>query len=71
VSATDGFDTEVDYITINPAVKAGHYNVVIMKYSHIDGGEFTVFRCSEQLRQPAAEALAKSWQAATKLEILP
>jgi hypothetical protein len=65
------YDPETDYICINPAVSASRYNVVIMKYDpYLDGGTLLVFRCSTQLNKTAAEALAKSWAAATGLQVL-
>jgi hypothetical protein len=55
------------YVTINPAVASGKFNVVVMRAS--DGQEYVVFRISQPLNREAAEALAKSWAAATGLEM--
>jgi hypothetical protein len=59
---------ETDYITINPAVAHGKYNVCVMQWkSHDDN--YQVFRISAPLTAAAADVLAKSWAAATRLEI--
>lgn len=61
-------EEESDYITINPAVASYRYNVVVMKWDHTLQ-EYVVFRCSQAISDSAAKALARSWAAATKLEI--
>jgi hypothetical protein len=63
--------TEADagYITINPAVAHHKFNVVIMKPAPIGVDEYVVFRISQPLSPEAALNLARSWAAATRLEI--
>lgn len=55
-------DADPGYITVNPAVAAGFYNVVAMRHDGHD--EYSVFRISDRLRLAAANALAVSWSAA-------
>lgn len=57
---------DVDYVTINPAVAHGLFNVVVMKAAR---GDYTMFRCSRPLLESDAKALARSWAAAMQLEI--
>lgn len=64
------YDLDRDYITINPAVLAAWWNVVIMRYDHATD-ELSVYKCSERLRREAAHALAQSWSKATGLKVLP
>lgn len=59
---------EADYVTVNPAVPHDRWCVVLMKWDHTLQ-EYVVFRCSDPLKKPAAEALALSWGAASHLEI--
>lgn len=66
------YDVDRDYITINPSYHPqGRWNVVIMTTHHHDGGGLQVSQVSEQLPRAAADALAKSWAAATGLKVLP
>lgn len=55
------------YITVNPAITAHKFNVVIMRQGR--GEEYEVFRISDPLPKKAADELAKSWAAACRLEI--
>ena len=59
---------DVDYVTINPAVAYDKYNVVVMRFDRREDTH-VVARISEPLSRPAAESLAKSWAAATQLEV--
>lgn len=59
---------EPDYVTVNPAVASGRFNVVIMRYKSVEDG-YVVGRISDPLKREHAEALAQSWAAAAKLEI--
>lgn len=61
-------DDDRDYITINPAVKAGKYNVVIMRWDAREH-DYVVFRMSEQLPETAARSLAQCWALASRLEV--
>lgn len=61
---------EPHYITINRAFDhPDKFNVVVMKLDPND--EYGVHKCSQQLDFKTAEALAKSWAAATGYEIRP
>lgn len=58
---------ERDYVTINPAVAPHRFNVVIMRWNPSDG--YAVFRISQPLKAEAALMLARSWAAASHLEV--
>lgn len=60
--------SESDYVTVKPSVGYQRFNVVVMHYdSTMD--EFVVHRISQPLPRPAADALARSWAAATGLDV--
>lgn len=60
-------DSNEDYITIvRHTLAAERWNVVIFRYRK---DEYSPDRISDPINRKAAEALAKSWAAATALEI--
>lgn len=59
---------EADYVTVNPAVAHDRYNAVLMRWDYTQH-EYVVSRISEPLKKIAAEALAKSWAAACRVEV--
>lgn len=62
----DAMTEEPDYVTVlahrNPFLRV----VAVMKWQ---GDEYRISKVSEALRTDAAEALARSWAAALKLEL--
>lgn len=57
-----------DYITLLPTVHFNRWIVAIMRCA--PGDEYVVGRMSQTpLKRDAAEALAKSWAAASRLEV--
>lgn len=57
-----------DYVTVNAAVAYQRFNAVLMRYdSHRD--EHVVFRISDPLPLADALTLARSWAAASHLEM--
>lgn len=61
-------DEDRDYITVNPAVRYAKFNVVVMKWDQHER-QHSIFRISHSMPKAGAEALAKSWAAAMRLEI--
>lgn len=61
-------DNNDDYITLLPTVNSGRALVVIMTYDK-PGDTWRQRKCSDALALRAAQALAESWSAATKLEV--
>lgn len=54
------------YVTLSPAIHSDRWLVIVMKQHHDD---YIQTRCSEAMKREAAEALAKSWAAAMRLEV--
>lgn len=54
------------YVTLAPAVGSDRWLVVVMKQHHDD---YIQTRCSEAMKREQADALAKSWAAAMRLEV--
>lgn len=63
---------DAGYVTINPAVGRGKFNVVVMRPAagsyHGSDAEYVVFRISPQMSKVEAEKLAQKWAAETRLE---
>jgi hypothetical protein len=59
-------EPEPDYITVIPTVSYEKYLVVVMR---LHRGEYIQTRVSQALPKIAADALAKAWATATRLEI--
>lgn len=59
--------TDADYVTLLPAVRYQRWCVTVMR--HQGNEEYVQTRVSQPLKKEAAEALARSWAAASRLEI--
>jgi hypothetical protein len=64
------------YITINPAVPHGKFNVVVMRSvagsyvgGHIEEADYVVFRISPPMPKEEAYNLARRWVSETGLEL--
>ena len=59
---------EPDYITVNPAVTFGQFNVVRMRYDRVSDSYF-VFRVSEPVAADMARGMAIAWAASAGIEV--
>lgn len=61
-------EDEKPFVTVEPAVAFQKFCVEVRKWDRVQDG-YIISRCSQALTRVAADALAKSWAAAMKLEI--
>jgi hypothetical protein len=64
------------YVTINPAVPHGKFNVVVMRPvagsyigGHVEEADYVVFRISPPMPKSEAHELARKWAAQDRLEV--